>query len=594
MVNGQMELVVKPILDSQEEYQDILKKYALREYKLGQEEAVRLVELSGHLHADKGIRDFIKGVKTKAVDSLFATLRWTEDDLLESIFIASERTLSRVSQQIREILSDGYKSGMGIDKVARDIRERYDQLKDWESVRIARTEIHTSHNQGVMHTYDELGVEYTQWIAHIDKRTRPSHGGMTKGKRGGKHATGNVNREIIRMGDTYSNGLAYPGDKSGPIEEWINCRCSNAPFVMPYGYTAPPNMKQFKESDLVKVSVPNTQELLDKVTNPQPKQPTAPKIEAKGIDVGNILDDVLDKYGLSEKPKTKKPKTSKKPKQPEVKVNIEKPKPKPKVDVDDILGGILDEYGLSDKPKKKPKKKKTTSKPKKATAPKEISIEQHLRNELPKDFDDKAIDYLSDKIRRRANAKQEYGQIFDYKTGRNTSPEFKGGKHSVRIKEKDWIKPLREFTQEEMVDALSNRAKYEKSYVDKSKTLASIHNHPSDGSRAFSGADIFGTATNKWEDYGIAISDKELWISEYKGRMSDLDAKTIEKKIDRLFSKSKNQAQKIVMADYDDLPYKEKRDMESEILKDVFGDNLLELFDKNKEWGIKVKRVRYA
>ena len=254
MVNGQMELVVKPILDSQEEYQDILKKYTLREYKLGQEEAVRLVEISGHQYAQKGIKDFIKGVKTRAVDSLFATLRWTEDDLLESIFIASERTLSRVSQQIREILSDGYKSGMGIDKVARDIRERYDQLKDWESVRIARTEIHTSHNQGVMHTYDELGVEYTQWIAHIDKRTRPSHGGMTKGKRGGKHATGNVNREIIRMGDTYSNGLAYPGDKSGPIEEWINCRCSNAPFVMPYGYTAPPDMEQFHESDLVKIN----------------------------------------------------------------------------------------------------------------------------------------------------------------------------------------------------------------------------------------------------------------------------------------------------------------------------------------------------
>lgn len=254
MVQGQMELVIKPIMDTHEEYYELLKKHALREYQLGMEEAYRLVELSGHLHAEKGIRDFIKGVKMKAVDNLFGTLRWTEDDLLESLFVASERTLTRVSQQIREILSNGYKSGQGIDKVARDIRERYNQLSDWESVRIARTEIHTSHNQGVMRTYDEVGVEYTQWIAHIDHRTRPSHGGMTKGKRGGKHATGNVNREIIRMGDTYSNGLAYPGDKSGPIEEWINCRCSNAPFVMPYGYTAPPDMKQFHESDLIKIN----------------------------------------------------------------------------------------------------------------------------------------------------------------------------------------------------------------------------------------------------------------------------------------------------------------------------------------------------
>ena len=58
--------------------------------------------------------------------------------------------------------------------------------------------------------------------------------------------------EIIRLGDTYSNGLKYPGDTDGPIEEWINCRCANAPFNMPYGYTAPP-LEQFRESDLIRI-----------------------------------------------------------------------------------------------------------------------------------------------------------------------------------------------------------------------------------------------------------------------------------------------------------------------------------------------------
>ena len=91
-----------------------------------------------------------------------------------------------------------------------------------------------------MKTYEKLNVEYTQWIAADDDRTRESHI--------------EVDREIIPMGGTYSNGLQYPGDTSGPIEEWINCRCSNAPFVMPYGYMAPPGMAQFREEDLIPIS----------------------------------------------------------------------------------------------------------------------------------------------------------------------------------------------------------------------------------------------------------------------------------------------------------------------------------------------------
>ena len=113
-------------------------------------------------------------------------------------------------------------------------------METWEAKRIARTEIHNAHNNAVMKTYETLNVEYTQWIAADDDRTRDSHI--------------EVDREIIRIGDTYSNGLQYPGDTSGPIEEWINCRCSNAPYVMPYGIMAPPGREQFREEDLIPIS----------------------------------------------------------------------------------------------------------------------------------------------------------------------------------------------------------------------------------------------------------------------------------------------------------------------------------------------------
>ena len=90
-------------------------------------------------------------------------------------------------------------------------------------------------------------MEYTQWISVDDGRTRG-----TDPNDSADHLI--LNGEIIRIGDTYSNGLQYPGDTSGPIEEWINCRCSNAPYVMPYGMMAPPGREQFREEDLIPIS----------------------------------------------------------------------------------------------------------------------------------------------------------------------------------------------------------------------------------------------------------------------------------------------------------------------------------------------------
>jgi len=177
--------------------------------------------------------------------NLFGTLSGAEDDLLNRTFEASMGTLMRVDQSIKDIITDGYKTGYGINYVSNKIRERFGQLHGWESKRIARTEIHNAHNQAVMDTYKEYDVQYTMWISAHDKRVR----GLKKGDKA-DHVK--LDGEIIRLGDTYSNGLKYPGDTDGPIEEWINCRCSNAPFVLPYGYAAPPT-EQFTENDLIKI-----------------------------------------------------------------------------------------------------------------------------------------------------------------------------------------------------------------------------------------------------------------------------------------------------------------------------------------------------
>ena len=240
LLQGQIDLIVQPVMEAQAEYYLILQKYDKREYQLGIREAERLVRLSKKPIAEKAILPRLRRTR-----DLFATLRGAEEDLLERVFVASQATLTRVDTSIKTLLTTGYQSGKGINYVANLLTKRFDQLTTWESKRIARTEIHNSHNAAVMDTYNEIGVEYTMWITAHDDRVRGLKETDTA-----DHAV--LDGEIIPMGGTYSNGLAFPGDTDGPIEEWINCRCSNAPFVLPYGYAAPP-FSPFREEDLIKI-----------------------------------------------------------------------------------------------------------------------------------------------------------------------------------------------------------------------------------------------------------------------------------------------------------------------------------------------------
>ena len=277
LLQGQVDLICAPVHEAHKEYYELLEKYIKREYRLGKAEGKRLVEIANSRAKTSHKSERIPFTPyLKKTNDLFGTLPSAEERLLNKTFTASERTLARVDSQISQILTDGYRNGQGINSVANDLTQRFDQLTTWESKRIARTEIHNSHNVAVMDTYKELDVEYTMWVAAEDERTRDSHL--------------EINGEIIPMGGTYSNGLAFPGDTSGDIEEWINCRCSNAPFVVPYGYMAP-SFSPFREDDLIKVD-----------TKPPVNEPTLVETqETYQINGGErysnveISQDVLDK-----------------------------------------------------------------------------------------------------------------------------------------------------------------------------------------------------------------------------------------------------------------------------------------------------------
>jgi len=160
-------------------------------------------------------------------------------NLRRQTFTASQHTLNRVKNNIMTILSDGYQKGLGIKEVERNLIKEFTRLRGFEAQRIARTEINSAQNMGNYQTLQDFDVEYQQWWTGQDNRVRETHR--------------ELHGMITRVGTIFPNGLFHPGDRTGPIKEWINCRCTGVPYLMPLGFMAPLGMTTFYETDIIPV-----------------------------------------------------------------------------------------------------------------------------------------------------------------------------------------------------------------------------------------------------------------------------------------------------------------------------------------------------
>ena len=183
-------------------------------------------------------------------NELFAPNPKVSSRLKRKKFEASEKTRARVDKEINNILGEAYREGWGPRYVGDKIRQRFTDLSTYEARRIAQTEINTTRNYVQYQRMQDDEMEYKIWHAAHDSRTRKSHL--------------KVDEEIVPINERFSNGLMYPGDKDGPIEEWVNCRCSHAAYIMPLGYEAP-DFFPFTESDLVKVGSSLSQDYVSEI-----------------------------------------------------------------------------------------------------------------------------------------------------------------------------------------------------------------------------------------------------------------------------------------------------------------------------------------
>lgn len=180
-------------------------------------------------------------VQKARIDSegLLEYSQWVSDNLREHYFTASQRTLERIAGDIMNNIQQSYEEGLGYREASQRLEQVFTNMQTYELERIARTELGRAESLGMYTSEIELGVEYHQWSTMEDDLVRDSHS--------------DLEGQIVRVGDEFSNGLKYPLDTSGDISEWINCRCVLLPYIMPEGFTAP-DLPYFYEYDLIPIS----------------------------------------------------------------------------------------------------------------------------------------------------------------------------------------------------------------------------------------------------------------------------------------------------------------------------------------------------
>lgn len=139
---------------------------------------------------------------------------------LDNVFYqtSTERLTQTLKGAVRNTINNGLALGQSYPEMMKDIKDLVN-LKNFETMRILRTELHDAQEAGTADSYDaalEQGVNgKVVWIATLDGKTRDTHQEMDG---------------VERDEDGYFHGsigkAEYPGDPNLPAAERCNCRCT--------------------------------------------------------------------------------------------------------------------------------------------------------------------------------------------------------------------------------------------------------------------------------------------------------------------------------------------------------------------------------
>lgn len=156
--------------------------------------------------------DFFNGRKGKDYSHEFII-----DGELESWLNEKELALaSQINRTTKKRLSLSILEGLNNEETNEQLALRvdavYGKAKEFRSTVIARTEAGSIANNSALSAYKQVGLETKIWTAVMDGATRPSHA-MLDG-------------EEVPIDKFFSNGLGFPKDPRGTVEEVVACRCT--------------------------------------------------------------------------------------------------------------------------------------------------------------------------------------------------------------------------------------------------------------------------------------------------------------------------------------------------------------------------------
>jgi uncharacterized protein with gpF-like domain len=150
------------------------------------------------------------------------------DSFTQAHLARVENYLVRIPDEVYQLIFAEVSEGIAEGEGVREVQARVDRVLDtsgsenWRNRArvIAITEVNGAANAGwyasAVNAQRELGVRLNKvWLASHDTKVRPSH----------READGQ-RRPLTEPFLVGGFPLLYPGDKNGPPEEVINCRCA--------------------------------------------------------------------------------------------------------------------------------------------------------------------------------------------------------------------------------------------------------------------------------------------------------------------------------------------------------------------------------
>lgn len=144
------------------------------------------------------------------------------DDYAKRIKTITNTTSDRINMVIRDVMTEGELGGYGIDKIRQTLTDAIGaSIRGNVRARakaIAQTEMISASNQASTYAADSTGLEYRKyWSTSHLQGIRPTHIQAEQDS---------IQRGGYKKDERFANGLLFPGDPAGSVEEVINCRCT--------------------------------------------------------------------------------------------------------------------------------------------------------------------------------------------------------------------------------------------------------------------------------------------------------------------------------------------------------------------------------